>query len=102
MSFNELLTTFANNLLPILLVSGAGFLLGKLLTVDSRSLGARGLLCVQSPACVRPDDEKYIEFATGAYDNRLYGFVHCRDGTARIPARKTVPSGEDHICWRSS
>jgi predicted permease len=39
MSPNELLTTFANNILPILLVSGAGFALGKVLIVDSRSLG---------------------------------------------------------------
>ncbi len=39
MAFNDLLTTFTDNLLPILLVSGAGFLLGKLLTIDSRSLG---------------------------------------------------------------
>jgi hypothetical protein len=51
MSFNELLTTFVNNLLPILLVSGAGFLLGKLLTVDSRSLG-RVVFYVFSPLLV--------------------------------------------------
>ena len=51
MFFNELLTTFANNLLPILLVSGAGFLLGKLLTVDSRSLG-RVVFYVFSPLLV--------------------------------------------------
>ncbi len=51
MSFNELLTTFANNLLPILLVSGAGFTLGKLLTVDSRSLG-RVVFYVFSPLLV--------------------------------------------------
>ena len=29
MSLHELLTTFANNILPILLVGGAGFVLGK-------------------------------------------------------------------------
>ena len=51
MSFNELLTTFANNLLPIFLVSGSGFLLGKLLTVDSRSLG-RVVFYVFSPLLV--------------------------------------------------
>ena len=51
MSFNELLTTFANNLLPIFLVSGAGFLLGKFLTVDSRSLG-RVVFYVFSPLLV--------------------------------------------------
>lgn len=51
MSINELVTTFANNLLPILLVSGAGFALGKLLTVDSRSLG-RVVFYVFSPLLV--------------------------------------------------
>ncbi|MEW6086331.1 MAG: AEC family transporter [Chloroflexota bacterium] len=34
-----LLSTFANNLLPILLLSGAGFMLGKFLSVDSRTIG---------------------------------------------------------------
>lgn len=51
MNFNALLTTFANNLLPILLVSGAGFLLGKTLDVDSRSLG-RVVFYVFSPILV--------------------------------------------------
>jgi len=51
MSFSELLTTFANNLLPIFLVSGSGFLLGKFLTVDSRSLG-RVVFYVFSPLLV--------------------------------------------------
>jgi len=51
MSFNELITTFANNLLPILLVSGAGFALGKLLSIDSRSLG-RVVFYVFSPLLV--------------------------------------------------
>jgi malate permease and related proteins len=51
MSFNELLTTFADNLLPILLVGGAGFILGKLLTIDSRSLG-RVVFYVFSPLLV--------------------------------------------------
>lgn len=51
MSINELITTFANNLLPILLVGGAGFLLGKFLTVDSRSLG-RVVFYVFSPLLV--------------------------------------------------
>jgi predicted permease len=51
MFFYELLTTFANNLLPIFLVSGAGFLLGKILTVDSRSLG-RVVFYVFSPLLV--------------------------------------------------
>ncbi len=51
MYFNELLTTFANNLLPIFLVSGSGFLLGKFITVDSRSLG-RVVFYVFSPLLV--------------------------------------------------
>src|SRR5512140_3228812 len=51
MDFGALLTTFANNLLPILLVSGAGFLLGKTLDVDSRSLG-RVVFYIFSPILV--------------------------------------------------
>ncbi len=51
MNFNALFTTFANNLLPILLVSGAGFLLGKALDIDSRSLG-RVVFYVFSPILV--------------------------------------------------
>jgi predicted permease len=51
MSINELLTTFSNNLLPIFLVGGAGFLLGKFLTVDSRSLG-RAVFYIFSPLLV--------------------------------------------------
>ncbi len=51
MSLTELFTTFANNLLPVLLVSGAGFVLGKSFTVDSRSLG-RVVFYVFSPLLV--------------------------------------------------
>jgi hypothetical protein len=51
MSINELFATFANNLLPILLVGGAGFILGKFLTVDSRALG-RVVFYVFSPLLV--------------------------------------------------
>lgn len=51
MVFNELISTFANNLLPIMLVGGAGFLLGKFLTVDSRSLG-RAVFYIFSPLLV--------------------------------------------------
>lgn len=51
MDFNALLTTFANNLLPILLISGAGFLLGKTISIDSRSLG-RVVFYVFSPVLV--------------------------------------------------
>ncbi len=39
MVFNELLAAFRNNLMPILLIGGAGFFLGKGLAVDARSLG---------------------------------------------------------------
>lgn len=39
MSLNELFITFANNLLPILLIATAGYVLGKFLTVDSRTIG---------------------------------------------------------------
>jgi hypothetical protein len=45
------LTTFANNLLPILLLSGAGFVLGKLLSVDPRPLG-RAIFYIFSPALI--------------------------------------------------
>jgi predicted permease len=39
MSFHELFTTFANNLLPILLIAASGYVLGKFLTVDPRTIG---------------------------------------------------------------
>jgi malate permease and related proteins len=39
MSFPVLISTFANNILPIILLSGAGFALGKLLHIEPRSLG---------------------------------------------------------------
>lgn len=39
MSFPLLAATFAQNLLPILLLSGAGFAVGKLLPIDSRTIG---------------------------------------------------------------
>jgi hypothetical protein len=51
MSFNELIITFADNLLPIILVAGAGFALGKLISIDSRSLG-RVVFYVFSPLLV--------------------------------------------------
>jgi hypothetical protein len=51
MDFNALITTFANNLLPILLISGAGFLLGKTFAIDSRSLG-RVVFYIFSPILV--------------------------------------------------
>src|SRR5215204_1005276 len=39
MSLHELFTTFANNLLPILLIAASGYVLGKFLTVDPRTIG---------------------------------------------------------------
>jgi predicted permease len=51
MALNDLFTTFTDNLLPILLISGAGFLLGRLLTIDSRSLG-RIVFYIFSPILV--------------------------------------------------
>lgn len=51
MSFTELITTFANNLLPILLIATAGYILGKTLTVDSRTIG-RMVFYIFSPLLV--------------------------------------------------
>jgi predicted permease len=51
MSFNLLFSTFANNILPIVLISGAGFLLGKFITVDSRTLG-RAVFYLFSPVLI--------------------------------------------------
>ena len=39
MSLSVLASTFANNLLPILLLSAAGFTLGKFFSIDSRTIG---------------------------------------------------------------
>jgi predicted permease len=51
MFFTELFTTFANNLLPVLALSLAGFLLGRALQIDSRSLG-RVIFYLFSPVLV--------------------------------------------------
>ena len=51
MSFSELFNTFANNLLPVLILSAAGFLLGRALPIDSRSLG-RVIFYLFSPVLV--------------------------------------------------
>lgn len=51
MSFSELLNTFANNLLPILLIASAGYIVGKTLTVDSRTIG-RVVFYIFSPLLV--------------------------------------------------
>lgn len=51
MNITDLLNTFANNLLPILILSAAGFTLGKTLSIDSRSLG-RVVFYIFSPILV--------------------------------------------------
>jgi predicted permease len=51
MSLSVLFSTFANNILPIILLSSAGFALGKLLQVDARSLG-RVVFYVFSPVLI--------------------------------------------------
>ena len=51
MSFPTLAATFANNILPIILLSGAGFALGKVLHIDPRSLG-RVVFYVFSPILI--------------------------------------------------
>ena len=51
MSFPILAATFANNILPIILLSGAGFALGKALQIDPRSLG-RVVFYVFSPVLI--------------------------------------------------
>ncbi|MGE5464251.1 MAG: AEC family transporter [Syntrophothermus sp.] len=51
MSFSVLASTFANNILPIILLSGAGFLLAKTLHVEARSLG-RVLFYIFSPVLI--------------------------------------------------
>jgi len=48
MSLPLLISTFANNILPIVLLAGAGFALGKMLQIDPRSLG-RVVFYVFSP-----------------------------------------------------
>jgi len=51
MSFTTLVSTFANNILPIILIGGAGFALGKLLHIEPRSLG-RVVFYVFSPVLI--------------------------------------------------
>jgi predicted permease len=51
MSITELFNTFANNLLPIMLIAAAGYILGKTLTVDSRTIG-RMVFYIFSPLLV--------------------------------------------------
>ena len=51
MSVPVLASTFANNILPIILLSGAGFTLGKLLHIEPRSLG-RVVFYVFSPVLI--------------------------------------------------
>jgi hypothetical protein len=47
----HLLTVFANNILPVLLLAGAGFSLGKIFHLDPRTLG-RVIFYVFSPLLV--------------------------------------------------
>lgn len=51
MSIVELFDTFANNILPIMLISAAGFVLGRQLNIDSRAIG-RSLFYFFSPVLV--------------------------------------------------
>jgi len=51
MSITDLFATFANNILPVMLLGAAGFLLGRAFTIDSRSLG-RVLFYLFSPILV--------------------------------------------------
>lgn len=51
MSLSDLAATFANNLLPIILISAGGFLIGRSTTIDSRAIG-RLVFYLFSPALV--------------------------------------------------
>lgn len=51
MSLTDLFTTFANNILPVITLGAAGFLLGRALSIDSRSLG-RVIFYLFSPVLV--------------------------------------------------
>ncbi|NJC94752.1 MAG: hypothetical protein C3F07_21150 [Anaerolineales bacterium] len=51
MSFSVLLSTFANNILPIILLGSAGFALGKVLHVEARTLG-RVVFYIFSPVLI--------------------------------------------------
>ncbi len=51
MSFSDLSATFFNNLLPIMLIAGVGYLLGNRLSIDARSVG-RVLFYFFSPVLI--------------------------------------------------
>jgi len=51
MSFTDLVATFTNNILPVLTIGAAGFLLGRVFSIDSRSLG-RVVFYIFSPVLV--------------------------------------------------
>jgi hypothetical protein len=74
MSFPILASTFANNILPIILLSGAGFVLGKALQIDPRSLG-RVAFYIFSPILIFDllvqNELKFAEAAT------VVGFALC-------------------------
>jgi len=51
MFFSTLLSTFVNNILPIILLGSAGFVLGKVMHVDARALG-RVVFYIFSPVLI--------------------------------------------------
>ena len=51
MFFSTIVSTFTNNILPIILLGSAGFALGKIMHVDPRSLG-RGVFYIFSPVLI--------------------------------------------------
>jgi predicted permease len=51
MTLSTVINTFANNILPIILLGGAGFVLGKVFHIDPRSLG-RVVFYVFSPVLI--------------------------------------------------
>jgi len=78
MSLSLLASTFTNNLLPILLLSGAGFTLGKLLPVDSRTIG-RVVFYIFAPMLVFDllvqNEINFTEAATTVLFTMVYVFV---------------------------
>jgi predicted permease len=51
MFITDLVSTFLNNLLPVMLITGVGFLLGRALAIDARSVG-RILFYIFSPILI--------------------------------------------------
>src|SRR5512142_3241448 len=74
MSFSVLASTFANNILPIILLSGSGFVLGKLFELDPRTLG-RVAFYIFSPVLIFDLlVQSQLKFADAAI---VAGFVFC-------------------------